>query len=106
MKVDRLTSRMMAAARRTDNPCIRCGSTGSTCGRHYNGAYQHQLGKGRGIKCHAFAVADFCNACDAEFQEGAIPKPDVFARTEKSEEFLFWCLMTLIRREEMGVLKL
>lgn len=104
MKIDKLTAKMMAAARRTDNPCIRCGSTGTTCGRHYNGLRQQAYGKGRGIKCHPFLVADFCNACDAEFQEGSVPKNDFPKRIEYSEEFQHWCLMTLIRRNEQEYL--
>lgn len=83
--------------------CIRCNQKdGTVCGRHYNGAYQHRLGKGRGLKCHPFAIADFCNACDAEFQEGAIPKSRALARIEKSEEFLAFCLLSTIRREQEG----
>ena len=92
-------AQVMASARAEGNPCIRCGSVGSTCGRHYNGIRQHQLGKGRGRKVHHLAVADFCSACDADFQEGSVPKNDLAKRIEYSEEFLFWCAMSAIRRE-------
>lgn len=95
----------MADARSEGNPCIRCGSTGSTCGRHYNGIRQHQIGKGRGIKGHPLAVADFCDLCDQAFQEGSVPKMNVEAVTDYSEEFLFWCMMTAIRRAERGVIQ-
>lgn len=98
-----LETRVMEDARSPQNPCIRCGAIGSTCGRHYNGLRQHQYGKGRGIKCHPFLVADFCSACDAEFQEGAAKKSDLQARIEYSEEFQHWCLMTMLRREERGI---
>lgn len=96
--------RIMADARSQDNPCIRCGSVGSTCGRHYNGLRQHQYGKGRGIKAHPLAVADLCAKCDAEFQEGAVSKGDFAKRIEYSEEFQHWCLMSAIRRAEKGLL--
>ena len=95
-----LTDHIMRDARSVGNPCIRCGSVGTTCGRHYNGLRQHQYGKGRGIKCHPFLVADLCAACDALFQEGSAAKDDLAARIEYSEEFQHWCLMTLIRREQ------
>lgn len=104
MKINKFAAKMMAAARRTDNPCIRCGSTGSTCGRHYNGLRQHQYGKGRSIKCHPLLVADFCDRCDKDFQEGSVSKNDLAARIEYSEEFLHWCAMTAIRRQDDGYL--
>jgi len=97
-------SKIMEDARRPGNPCIRCGSTGSTCGRHYNGQRQHQYGKGRGIKCHPLMIADFCDSCDKSFQEGCVPKGDVHARDAYSEEFLHWCAMSSIRRFLAGVL--
>lgn len=97
-----LAKRIMADAR-SGKPCIRCGAQdGTVCGRHYNGQRQHSYGKGRGIKCHPFLVADLCNACDADFQEGAIPKSDYAAKDWYSEEFQHWCLMSLIRREQEG----
>ncbi len=99
-----LQTKIMKDAR-SGHRCIRCKARdGTVCGRHYNGQRQHLYGKGRGIKCHPFLVADFCNACDREFLEGAIPKNDYELRTERSEEFQHWCLMTLIRREENGVI--
>lgn len=91
---------------RSGLPCIRCGSQdGTVCGRHYNGLRQHQYGKGRGIKCHPFLVADLCDACDQGFQEGSVPKSDLQRRIEYSEEFQHWALMTLIRRSESGVIQ-
>lgn len=100
-----VADRIMADARHPDNPCIRCGSIGSTCGRHYNGIRQHAYGKGRGYKCSPLAVADLCKECDAEFQEGSVSKNDLAARIEYSEEFQHWCLMSAIRRLERGVLQ-
>ena len=94
----------MAHARSEGNPCIRCGSVGSTCGRHYNGLRQHLYGKGMRIKGHSFLVADFCKACDKDFQEGSVPKANWQARLEYSEDFQHWCLMSLIRRAENGII--
>lgn len=99
-----LESKIMTHAR-SGLPCIRCDrDDGTVCGRHYNGLRQHQYGKGRAIKCHPLAVADFCNACDAQFQEGTAPKSDYAKRLEYSEEFQHWVLMTAIRRAELGVI--
>lgn len=89
---------------RSGLPCIRCGSNHGVCGRHYNGFRQHAYGKGRGIKCHVFVVADLCSICDAEFQEGSVAKNDWPAKIEYSEEFQHWALMSLIRRQEMGLI--
>ena len=101
----KLESKIMTDAR-SGHSCIRCKvQDGTVCGRHYNGQRQHQYGKGRGIKCHPFLVADFCNRCDREFIEGAIPKDDHEVQTDRSEEFQHWCLMSLIRRVKSGVIK-
>ena len=96
------SEKVMADARK--NSCIRCGSEVGVYGRHYNGLRQHRLGKGRGIKCHGMAVADFCAVCDKAFQEGSTRKDDLVARTNYSEEFLFWCMMSQIRRIDNGVI--
>ena len=98
-----LESKIMADAR-SGKPCIRCKSNdGTVCGRHYNGQRQHAYGKGRGIKGHPFAVADLCTKCDEDFQEGTADKADPQARDEYSEDFQHWCLMSLIRRAEDGI---
>ena len=100
--------KIMADAR--NNPCIRCGSEEGVYGRHYNGQRQHHFGKGRGRKGHGMMVADFCAACDRFFQEGSIPKHDRFpaaddaARDKYSEDFMFWCVMSQIRRVDNGVI--
>lgn len=99
------TDAIMKDARSSDNPCIRCHSTGSTCGRHYNGQRQHAYGKGRGIKCHPLMIADLCDACDEDFQEGSVDKNNYVARDIYSEEFQHWCIMSAIRRVERGIIK-
>lgn len=66
--------------------------------------YAADILKGRGIKCHPLAVAEFCDACDSEFQEGSVNKNDPVARESYSEEFLHWCMMSNIRRVERGII--
>lgn len=92
--------------------CIRCGRDveGEVCARHYNGIRQHAFGKGRGEKCSDLASAELCMNCDAMFAEGAGLQGGCHFggwRTveDRSEEFLFWCMMTNIRRAERGDLK-
>jgi len=99
-----LAERIMADAR-SGHLCIRCGSNdGTVCGRHYNGQRQHLYGKGRGIKCHPFLVADLCFDCDKLFQEGSVGKLELAERDSYSEAFLHECMMSLIRRAENGVI--
>ena len=98
-----LAERIMDDAK--TQPCIRCGSEEGVYARHYNGQRQHHYGKGRGIKCHPFLVADFCAVCDRDFQEGCIAKDNFIGKDEYSEEFQHWCLMSLIRRADNGVIQ-
>jgi len=99
-----LEERIMADAR-SGHPCIKCGHEGGVYGRHYNGIMQHKYGKGRGIKCHPFLVADFCKTCEKDYQEGKVPKSDWNERLIYSEDFQHWILMTLIRRANNGVIQ-
>ena len=79
--------------------CIRCDAPDAySC--HYNGPMQHWYGKGRGKKCHDLATAELCMNCDEALTEGKCG----YKRDEHSEEFLHWCMMTNIRREERGLL--
>ncbi len=86
-------------------PCIRCGKIGETRACHYNGPRQHDFGKGRGIKANDIATAEFCQSCDDRFTEGSTD--DFWAnKWERSEEFMYWSILTNIRRFNEGVLKL
>ncbi|MCG8434421.1 MAG: hypothetical protein MJA83_10355 [Gammaproteobacteria bacterium] len=81
--------------------CVACRfEKETTCGRHYNGIRQHMLGKGRNQKCHDFAIAELCDECERPLSEGMARKS-----VEHSEEFLFYCMLTLIRRHAEGVLE-
>jgi len=88
--------------------CIKCDADGAySC--HYNGLRQQAYGKGRGIKCHDIATAEFCYKCDQEFTEGSTSERwngDRDGKWERSEEFLHWVLLTNIRRYNNGVLQL
>ena len=102
--VQSLVSRSLRAAS-NGKACLRCGiEDGTICGRHYAGIRQHLYGKGRGKKCHDFAMADLCTSCDAVLSEGAAPKDDWQKRLMWSEEFQHYCLLTLMRRFSEGVL--
>ena len=82
-----------------DRPCIRCGKEGETRRCHYNGFRSHGLGKGRAIKASDLAVAEFCQHCDDRFSEAYYPLwQDGSKSMERSEEFLYWILLTQMRR--------
>lgn len=82
--------------------CIRCTAPGAyAC--HYSGPRQHAFGKGRGRKCSDVASAEFCHKCDQVFSEGSTAEFD--DKWERSEQFMYWIMMTNIRRIERGVLK-
>ena len=83
-----------------DQSCIRCGRIGETRAAHYSGFRQHMLGKGRGIKGNDRGTADFCHACDTVFSEASYGQwPGGSKNVERSEEFLFYILLTNIRRD-------
>ena len=82
--------------------CIRCDAPNAySC--HYNGTYQHQYGKGRGIKCHDLATAEFCHSCDQEFTEGS--KKSFASIDHRDAQFLHFIMKTNIRRFNSGVIK-
>jgi len=84
------------------NSCIRCGAPDAyAC--HYNGIRQHYFGKGRGIKANDLVTAEFCHKCDMDFTEGSTA--GYMDKTDRSEQFLFFVMMTNIRRLAEGVLK-
>ena len=82
-----------------DMPCICCQREGETRACHYNGPRQLSFGKGRGIKASDEATAEFCHECDQRFTEGSTD-PMWANKWERSEEFMFWVIMTAIRRSE------
>lgn len=83
--------------------CIKCGAPGAFSA-HYCGVRQHSFGKGRGIKCNDLASAEFCQKCDLEFAEGQMK--GFIDKWDKSEQWMFWIMMTNIRRVERGDIKI
>lgn len=83
-----------------DSTCIRCGAL-YAFSAHYNGPRQHAYGKGRGIKCNDLVTAEFCYECDQEFTEGSTSTRWA-NKWERSEEFHYWIMLTLIRRQKEG----
>lgn len=82
--------------------CIRCGASDAILA-HYSGPWQHQFGKGRGIKGNDIAAAELCNDCHVHFDEyRGVTSTDVKERqyqaAQRSDEFLAMCLLTNIRR--------
>lgn len=82
--------------------CIRCGSP-DAYSAHFNGTYQHQYSKGRGIKCHDIATAEFCYVCDQLFSEGTTS--GFHNQDDRDSQFLHYIVLTNIRRFKDGVLK-
>ena len=83
--------------------CIRCGKNDETRAAHFNGTYQHQYGKGRGIKGHDIVTAELCHACDQMFTEGSTS--GFTSKDDRDAQFLHLVCMTNIRRFNCGVLK-
>lgn len=82
--------------------CINCGGYNAyAC--HYNGTYQHQYGKGRGIKAHDMASAELCHQCDQIFTEGSTK--GFIDKIDRDCQFLHLIMLTNIRRFDSGVLK-
>lgn len=102
-----VSKKLREACRGEDLKCVRCNRvTGNVCGRHLTGFRQHMLGKGKGVKCHDIAMAQLCNDCDAELSEGQVDKNDWDSRVEHSEEFLFYCMLTLVERVRDETIKI
>jgi hypothetical protein len=79
--------------------CIRCGKEGESRMAHYCGFRAHSYGKGRGIKANDEATACLCQECDYLFSEANYHAwPGGSKSIERSEEFLHYILLTIIRR--------
>lgn len=81
-------------------PCIRCRSLGTTVGAHYNGLFQHRVGRGKGVKCHDFLIADLCRSCHDHFD--SFKDGNTY---ERAAEFLILCAETMARRHTQGTWK-
>lgn len=89
--------------------CVCCGGDDGTIVRaHYSGMRQHQYGKGRGIKGHDCVAADLCMSCHSKFDSHAIGEGETrdMRRIDQSEQFLHYCIITLVRDIEAGIYKI
>lgn len=87
-----------------DQACVNCGaSDGTVVAAHYTGLRSQALGKGTGHKPHDICVADLCFKChshfDVNFDGSTLEK-----RIDKSEQFLYLIMQTLLRRIDQGVI--
>jgi hypothetical protein len=85
--------------------CVNCGvSDGTVVAAHYNGMRSHLFGRGTGHKPHDLCVADLCARChrkfDMEFETDTFEK-----KIDKSEQFLFLIIKTLLRRISQDIVK-
>jgi len=71
---------------------------------HYTGLRSNLLGKGTGHKPHDLCVADLCHKCHYKF-DVSFDTPSFDKKIDKSEQFLFNIIKTLIRRIDQGVIK-
>lgn len=84
--------------------CVRCNrQDGTVCGRHNEGYRKSQYGKGGAQKCHDFALAQLCNACDDELSND-LPTKGTTDAVAHAEEWNHLCLLTLIEREREGLI--
>ena len=76
-----------------DQPCVRCyKQDGTVVLAHYCGPRQHHMGKGMSIKGGDVYGAHLCAECHTYFDQYKDGNT-----VERSEEFLFLCLLTARR---------
>tara|TARA_Y100000996_G_C22040614_1_gene444888 strand:+ start:120 stop:428 length:309 start_codon:yes stop_codon:yes gene_type:complete len=89
-----------------DQACVNCGvRDGTVVAAHYTGLRSHLFGKGTGHKPHDLCVADLCSHCHYHF-DVAGGGTSFEQKIDKSEQFLFNILKTLIRRTDQGVISI
>lgn len=81
--------------------CVRCYANDETVvSCHYSGLRQLDYGKGKGRKGNDLIAADLCKRCHDYFDLYETPNDWV-----RSEEFLHYCVLTILRRWDQGVIK-
>jgi hypothetical protein len=83
--------------------CVRCGRNDETvvlC--HYTGARRLAYGGGFGIKVKDLAAAHLCGECHRLMDTLSRDKGK---KWEHSEDFLHYCMLTVLRLAEQGELK-
>jgi len=87
-----------------DQTCVNCGRRdGTVVAAHYTGLRSSLLGKGTGHKPHDLCVADLCHKCHYAF-DVAGGGSTFEKKIDKSEQFLFNIIKTMIRRVDQGVI--
>jgi hypothetical protein len=93
--------KLLAAAK--SMTCVRCGADdGTIVGAHYTGMRRLALGGGFGLKVADNVHADLCHQCHLQMDQLGREKARA---VDHSEEFLYLCHLTMIRRLERQVLK-
>ena len=106
MKTEIIRSRKLLNAAE-GQACVNCGVRDDTVvAAHYEGIRAMTFGKGKGIKPHDLLTADLCRKCHDDFdgKKTSHFKDPYLRKIDASEQFLFCCAMTLIRRVKQGVL--
>lgn len=85
-----------------DQFCVRCGAREGVVLCHYTGTRRQALGGGYGLKVKDLAGAHLCGACHLQMDQLSRDKAQ---KWEHSEEFLFLCMLTVLRLAEQGELK-
>jgi hypothetical protein len=80
-----------------------CGCTVGVVTAHYSGVRRGSFGGGLGMKVHDLVSA---HLCQQHHTEQDTLNRDKDKRWENSEVFEFYCLLTIIRLYEQGVLKI
>jgi hypothetical protein len=98
------SKKLLDAAR--DQSCVNCGvRDGTVVAAHYTGLRANLLGKGTGHKPHDLCVADLCHKCHYQFDVGG-GGATFEKKIDKSEQFLFNIIKTLMRRVDQGVISI
>jgi hypothetical protein len=86
-----------------DQPCVRCKrQDGSVVLAHYTGVRRLDYGGGFGVKVNDLIGAHLCAGCHKHFDQLSRSKA---SRWEHSEEFLHYCVLTILRLEEQRVIQ-
>ena len=86
--------------------CVRCGAEdGTVISAHYQGFRSQPWGKGKGVKPHDLFVADLCAECHDLFDNDKVSfvKDPWQRKIDHSESFMYFVLMTQLRRHEQGI---
>lgn len=93
-------SKLREAAR--DESCVAClKNDGTVILAHYTGTRRYAFDGGFGAKVHDLVAADLCARCHVEMD---CLLRDKAKRWEHSELFLYYCMLTILKRAQSGVI--